>query len=134
VVRFTDAEARAIAMHLGLDEVSFRRRYTHRRYGVLSLEERVDRTDPRHPEGRHDCVFLVEMAPGRRGCSIYPVRPQQCRTWPFWPSLLRSEACWDEARRGCPGMKSKAQGAVAGADFVPAERIRIIRDGHDFPV
>ena len=24
----------------------------------------------------------------RRGCSIYPVRPLQCRTWPFWPENL----------------------------------------------
>lgn len=27
-----------------------------------------------------DCCFLD----GKR-CSVYEVRPEQCRTWPFWP-------------------------------------------------
>jgi Fe-S-cluster containining protein len=34
-----------------------------------------------------DCIFLRE-ADGQRKCAIYPVRPSQCRTWPFWPSNL----------------------------------------------
>ena len=38
------------------------------------------------------------------GCSIYPVRPLQCRTFPFWPEYLRSPESWDEAARRCPGV------------------------------
>ncbi|HUN82253.1 MAG TPA: YkgJ family cysteine cluster protein, partial [Phycisphaerae bacterium] len=30
-----------------------------------------------------DCCFLTHEN-GKRICSIYPVRPLQCRTWPFW--------------------------------------------------
>ena len=37
----------------------------------------------------YDCVFLKEDPErGRKTCSIYPVRPLQCRTWPFWPENL----------------------------------------------
>lgn len=50
-----------------------------------------------------DCCFL-ETRDGVRGCSIYPVRPLQCRTWPFWKSNLRSPETWADAAENCPGM------------------------------
>lgn len=41
------------------------------------------------------CVFLD---PTSNKCGIYDVRPVQCRTYPFWPSLLESPEDWfDEA-------------------------------------
>ena len=46
-----------------------------------------------------DCVFWDQQA----GCTVYPARPVQCRTWPFWPENLESEADWDQVRTGCPG-------------------------------
>jgi uncharacterized protein len=46
-----------------------------------------------------DCIFLE----GER-CRIYSVRPNQCRTWPFWPSNLASPNAWNEAAQGCPGI------------------------------
>ena len=33
------------------------------------------------------CIFLEKD--GRR-CSIYDFRPQQCRTYPYWPRLQQS--------------------------------------------
>ncbi len=50
-----------------------------------------------------DCCFL-ETRNGARVCSIYPVRPLQCRTWPFWKSNLRSPETWAAAAENCPGM------------------------------
>ncbi|MFK7820825.1 MAG: YkgJ family cysteine cluster protein [Planctomycetaceae bacterium] len=47
-----------------------------------------------------DCIYFD---PKTRGCQIYPVRPTQCRTWPFWRSNLESREAWDEACKGCPG-------------------------------
>lgn len=38
------------------------------------------------------CVFLD---PGGK-CSIYSVRPVQCSTYPFWPSLLESKEDWED--------------------------------------
>ena len=46
-----------------------------------------------------DCTFYDS----KRGCTIYPVRPVQCRTWPFWESNLETPEAWDETVRVCPG-------------------------------
>jgi Fe-S-cluster containining protein len=37
-------------------------------------------------------------------CRIYPVRPEQCRTYPFWIKNMRSEAKWNEVQNVCPGI------------------------------
>lgn len=52
-----------------------------------------------------DCVFLVAEG-GKRTCCVYPVRPLQCRTWPFWTSNLRSPHEWEAAGETCPGMNN----------------------------
>lgn len=51
-----------------------------------------------HP---HDgcCVFFED-----KRCRIYDVRPQQCRTWPFWFNNLRSEGYWETIAKECPGI------------------------------
>ena len=45
------------------------------------------------------CVMLVENR-----CRIYPVRPRQCRTWPFWPQNLSRRAWHGEVKPRCPGV------------------------------
>ncbi|OHB64376.1 MAG: hypothetical protein A2Y77_17895 [Planctomycetes bacterium RBG_13_62_9] len=50
-----------------------------------------------------DCIFL-QSAGGVRRCAIYPVRPSQCRTWPFWPENLVSGLAWNRAAMKCPGI------------------------------
>lgn len=47
-----------------------------------------------------DCTFFDGRT---RSCTIYPVRPTQCRTWPFWESNLESPESWKEVQRDCPG-------------------------------
>ncbi|MBN1914870.1 MAG: YkgJ family cysteine cluster protein [Parachlamydiales bacterium] len=49
----------------------------------------------------YDCIFFCNNR-----CSIYPARPVQCRTFPFWPHLLLSKETWDDAARSCPGMQT----------------------------
>lgn len=51
-----------------------------------------------------DCCFLHHTPDGKRTCGIYPVRPLQCRTWPFWDTNLATPAAWNQAARNCPGM------------------------------
>jgi len=50
-----------------------------------------------------DCIFLKENG-GKKHCEIYEVRPNQCRTWPFWSSNLLSPAMWNSAGVTCPGI------------------------------
>lgn len=91
-----DHEIQAIAAYLGIDPAEFRRQHTRRAGPRRSLHE--------HPDG--DCVFLERLPNGKSACAIHPVRPLQCRTWPFWKSNLRSQHAWDRAARNCPGMNT----------------------------
>ncbi|MGQ0633649.1 MAG: YkgJ family cysteine cluster protein [Planctomycetaceae bacterium] len=50
-----------------------------------------------------DCTFFDGQA---RRCTIYPVRPRQCRTWPFWDSNLESPQAWRRVEESCPGAGS----------------------------
>ena len=38
----------------------------------------------------------------RKSCSIYGVRPLQCRTWPFWPENLASPGGVETFRQTLP--------------------------------
>ena len=38
------------------------------------------------------CIFLDQGGQ----CSIYDVRPVQCGTYPFWPSLLNNKKAWED--------------------------------------
>jgi Fe-S-cluster containining protein len=43
------------------------------------------------------CIFLDQET---NFCQIYPVRPIQCSTYPFWSNVLKNEYNWnDEVRR-----------------------------------
>jgi len=44
------------------------------------------------------CIFF------ENGCAIYPVRPLQCVTFPFWFQNMRSLDAWEEVALKCPGI------------------------------
>lgn len=90
-VRLSAAEAERIRLHLGLSKDWFRRRY------LVRLEPGLGRGLALR-DGR--CVFLGEDL----RCSIYPVRPTQCRTYPFWPEVLRSRGAWKAEAKRCEGI------------------------------
>lgn len=113
-VTFTEQEGRAIAARLGVSYEEFLARYTVDHDAVRSLSEVKT-------EHGYDCVFLDRATvPGRAVCSLYEDRPLQCRTFPFWPEILRSAAAWKRAGRTCEG--------VGRGGFVAIEAIRIQRD------
>jgi uncharacterized protein len=98
----TRAERRALAAHLGITERAFEAQYCERIEGHLSFKSR-DRA----------CIFLV----GGR-CSVYALRPAQCRTFPFWPELLADERAWErDVASFCPGV---GQGPVRDANAIRA--------------
>jgi hypothetical protein len=61
------------------------------------------RTSVIEHESTRDCIFL-QGDPARRTCAIYPVRPAQCRSWPFWRENLTDQQAWERASRKCPGI------------------------------
>lgn len=127
-VWLSDVELDRLASHLkvSVDEVkSAHCRKVGRRW---SLKEH------RTPAGQYDCTFLKEIkienahgapAYSKRVCTIYEVRPLQCRTWPFWDGNMASKEDWDAAARRCHGMNS-------GRTFTQAE-MEALRDATDWP-
>ena len=93
-------------VYVTLDEVKRISAFLGRSDGTLSPQHlrRVGRRYSLTEDKKSgDCCFL-KTENGKRMCSIYPVRPLQCRTWPFWDINLESPEAWDEAAQGCPGM------------------------------
>jgi Fe-S-cluster containining protein len=54
-------------------------------------------------QSTRDCIFLKKIDGGKR-CIIYPVRPSQCRVWPFWPENLKNSDAWNKAAQRCSGI------------------------------
>ena len=81
-------EIHPIASYLGLSASRFLRTYTYPFKDSRSIGEDKD----------GNCLFFDG------GCKIYPVRPLQCSTFPFWFSNMRSELRWRDVSRQCPGI------------------------------
>ncbi len=87
-------EMEAIAEHLELSMAALKEEYLYKKGYKFSIMERI-------VEDSHDCIFFDRDI---KGCSIYPVRPTQCRTFPFWSYFKTHE---DELRAECPGVLFK---------------------------
>lgn len=96
-------EAAAIAHHLGMEIDRFKDEYLVFEDGWITLRPDLDQ-----------CAFLT--TDGK--CSVYEVRPKQCRTWPFWEHNLREEVWKGQVNAICPGSR---EGEIHSADEV--ERI-----------
>lgn len=113
-VMLTDDECKALAIRFKMDLQTFLETYTRLIRGERSLTEH-------ETEHGFDCVFLDrETIPGKAICGVYEDRPQQCRTWPFWPENLAHPRDWQRASQTCPGINT--------GTLVPIEAIRIQRD------
>jgi Fe-S-cluster containining protein len=66
-----------------------------------------------------DCIFFDR----KHGCTVYAVRPRQCRTWPFWESTIRDPEAWEHTCRSCPGA---GKGELISEEEI-TRRIRVIK-------
>ncbi len=105
----TKPEVTRLAAFVGQEPEEVRRRY---------LERVCARTTIIEQKRTKDCIFLTETSAGR-GCAVYPVRPNQCRTWPFWSANLRTADDWNIAGVRCPGIN---RGRLYGFDEIEAIR------------
>ena len=84
-------EIEAMSDFMGLTADEFTSAYVRRVLERRSLKEL--------PGG--DCMLWAGTT---RGCLAYPVRPLQCRTFPFWEQHLSSEHTWEALAKRCPGV------------------------------
>ena len=88
-VFLNEGEEKSLAGILSMEVDEFLHRYTASVDGFIALVN----------EGEA-CVFLDS---GGR-CTVYRSRPQQCRTWPFWPEVLNRKTWRAEVAPHCPGI------------------------------
>ena len=81
-------ELQAMAAYLKVGVPDFMKKFTEKADGFVSIMSRPNGT----------CVFYQD------GCTIYPVRPIQCRTFPFWSDVVKSPHRWQEQAKKCKGM------------------------------
>ena len=103
----SDMEAISAFLKLGIDEFFLKHCDTENGWIVL-------RPGPSH------CEFL-----GENGCRIYPVRPKQCASWPFWSENLELETWMSQIVPCCEGV---GRGALYPADEID----RIARERDDW--
>lgn len=89
-VYLTKEDRERFAKHLNLSLAEFKKKYCDRTQGIWHLKE--DKALP-------DCMFLKN-----KRCSVYEARPNQCRTWPFWPEVMNAKAWKTEVESFCPGV------------------------------
>ena len=85
----TAADIASMAEYLQVSKDEFEKRYCVLSGNRLLLTQR--------PDGY--CIFW------NRNCTIHPVKPRMCRSWPFIESLLTDIVNWYIMADSCPGMK-----------------------------
>jgi Fe-S-cluster containining protein len=105
----TEEELARIAKFLGQPLQEVRELHSRKVRGRRSLREKSN----------GDCVFYDRQ----KGCTIYSVRPPQCRTWPFWDSNVATPEDWDRTCEVCPG---SGQGQVIPVEEI-SRRLKVIK-------
>ncbi len=108
-VWITDEELAALAEFLGQPIEEVRDLHTRKARGRRTIREKTN----------GDCVFFDR----KKGCTVYRVRPAQCRTWPFWDSNLTTPEDWKRTCEVCPG---SGKGEVIPVEEI-SRRLKVIR-------
>lgn len=101
-----------MAEHLGVTTTKFRERFEIQ-WDINADQWAIDASDG------FGCPLLTQA--GR--CRVHPVKPAQCRTFPFWDELLDDRTAWREAKRFCPGIDAE------GGRLYSLEEIQKLRRG-----
>lgn len=94
VVLFSSSELEKMCQFLSFSKEEFLKKYTYLTFyeekEVSSLKEKSN----------GECIFFSP----KKGCEIYPVRPLQCQSYPFWGRILKSSFAWKNESNYCIGI------------------------------
>ena len=102
IVYLSIKDAERISNHSGLSVDDWLERDARKTYdGRFVLKSR---------EEDGICIHLNE----NQQCSIYEVRPQQCKAFPWWGENLASDRSWSQVKELCPGIDAEDALVVEG--------------------
>lgn len=89
-VKYSEIEEMATFLELTIEEFAtmYLKKVKHR-YSIIEKPLGGD---------NFACIFFDVI---KKQCTIYPVRPRQCRTFPFWESFKNNS---EEVKKECPGI------------------------------
>ncbi len=120
VVVVSPREIEALARLRRMSVRAFVERHTRE-----SLGERVLLDVP----GGGACEWLERARDGTTSCRVQDAKPDQCRTYPFWPRIVQDRERWENEADACRGI---GKGAPVPADEIDAaaglERFRAALD------
>jgi Fe-S-cluster containining protein len=109
-----EEEIGALSSAMEMEERAFLERYVRStpnpRTGVLRLSLLEE-------GGR--CALLV----GTNQCAVYTARPEHCRQFPYWPSVLEDPVAFESARETCPGIAVQVHESVRERAFAALEEL-----------
>ncbi|MGD2169037.1 MAG: YkgJ family cysteine cluster protein [Chlamydiota bacterium] len=101
-VWLTDKDVDLLAKGLKISRQDFLDQYTSKVFDKILLNKK--------PNG--DCIFLKN-----KKCTAHHSRPVQCRSFPYWPSALKSKETWEGLKNKCEGIEHK------DAEVIPLDEI-----------
>ena len=118
----SDNDISRIIKRLNLDFKSFLNQYCITvdcgSYKTISLKEKKK---IKNGIKIYDCIFLHD-----RRCIIYEDRPEQCKTYPFWPGIVFNADSWKSEASCCPGInKGKSISREQVESFFLRSRLNI---------
>ncbi len=106
-------EIEGLAYALDCDDAEFEWYYLHRVYDPATGRSRLSLRERESGGSGGPCVLLE----GADHCSAYAARPRNCRTFPFWPSILEEPVAFERARATCPGIAIEVSDEVRARAF-----------------
>lgn len=104
VVVVTPREREALARRLGMSVAEFEAKHTRVVLDDVVLRDVGD---------AGDCEWLERRADGTTACRVNDAKPDQCRSYPFWPRVLASREAWEREGAKCRG--------IGEGEAIPAE-------------
>jgi Fe-S-cluster containining protein len=87
-------EIQALAFHLKISSEDLKTRYLNK------IEYKYSIKEIKLASNNYACCFFDL---DKKQCSVYDVRPNQCRTFPFWDYFKENE---EEVYKECPAIKN----------------------------
>jgi Fe-S-cluster containining protein len=122
-----DEEIRAISTHLKMSETDFLYTYcdvVEAAYKGEYVPTIVIKMNP----NTNNCIFQQ----ANDSCIIYPVRPFQCRSFPFWTLNVENAITWEKLKEICPGFSRSKGGHLYTLDEIQAllDKEKLLEDEH----
>lgn len=68
---------------------NFKKKYCNNSEGYIFLKDKY----------KNKCIFLKN-----KRCTVYKIRPTQCKTFPFWPENMNTKTWNKDIMNFCPGI------------------------------